>query len=74
MEYDNLIGTELEMFTAADVNPKEINWLWYPYIPFGKVTVLAGDSGDGKSTFALNLAALFTRGGTLPFTERQLSR
>ena len=50
MEYDNLIGTELEMFTAADVDPKEINWLWYPYIPFGKVTVLAGDSGDGKST------------------------
>ena len=72
MEYDNLIGTELEMFTAADVDPKEINWLWYPYIPFGKVTVLAGDSGDGKSTFALNLAALFTRGGTLPFTEASI--
>ena len=72
MEYDNLIGTELEMFTAADVDPKEINWLWYPYIPFGKVTVLAGDSGDGKSTFALNLAALFTRGGKLPFTEASI--
>lgn len=72
MEYDKLIGTELEMFTAADVDPKEINWLWYPYIPFGKVTVLAGDSGDGKSTFALNLAALFTRGGTLPFTEASI--
>ena len=65
----NLIRAPLEMFTAEDVEPKEIKWLWYPYIPFGKVTAIQGDSGDGKSTFALNLAALLTRGGTLPFTE-----
>lgn len=68
MEINNLI-VPLETFTAADVDPKEVNWLWYPYIPFGKVTVIAGDSGDGKSTFALNLAALFTRGGKLPLSE-----
>ena len=64
----NLIRAPLEMFTAADVEPKEVRWLWYPYIPFGKVTLIQGDSGDGKSTFALNLAALLTRGDTLPFT------
>ena len=68
MEPYNLIAP-LETFTAAEVEPKEVSWLWYPYIPFGKVSVLAGDSGDGKSTFALNLAALFTRGGTLPLSE-----
>lgn len=66
---NNLIQAPLEMFTAADVEPKEVSWLWYPYIPFGKVTLLQGDSGDGKSTFALNLAAILTRGDTLPFTE-----
>ena len=59
----------LEIFTAAQVEPKEIKWLWYPYIPFGKLTMIIGDSGDGKSTFALNLAAILTRGDTLPFTE-----
>ena len=64
----NLIRATLEMYTAADVEPKEVKWLWYPYIPFGKVTLIQGDSGDGKSTFALNLAALLTRGDTLPFT------
>ena len=64
----NLIRAPLEMFTAADVEPKEVKWLWHPYIPFGKVTLIQGDSGDGKSTFALNLAALLTRGDTLPFT------
>ena len=68
-ENNNLIRAPLEMFTAADVEPKEVKWLWYPYIPFGKVTLIQGDSGDGKSTFALNLAALLTRGDTLPFTE-----
>ena len=67
-ESNNLIRAPLELFTAADVKPKEVKWLWYPYIPFGKVTLIQGDSGDGKSTFALNLAALLTRGDTLPFT------
>ena len=66
---NNLIRPPLEMFTAADVEPKEVQWLWKPYIPFGKVTAIQGDSGEGKSTFALNLAALLTRGDTLPFTE-----
>ena len=66
---NNLTPAPLEMFTAADVEPKEVKWLWKPYIPFGKVTVIQGDSGDGKSTFALNLAAILTRGDTLPFTE-----
>lgn len=64
----NLMRAPLEMYTAADVEPKEVKWLWYPYIPFGKVTLIQGDSGDGKSTFALNLAALLTRGDTFPFT------
>jgi len=65
----NLTRAPLELFTAADVEPKEVAWLWYPYIPFGKVTLIQGDPGDGKSTFALNLAAILTRGDTLPFTE-----
>ena len=69
MENKNLIGAPLEMFTAAQVDPKEVRWLWYPYIPFGKVSVIAGDSGDGKSTFALNLAAFLTRGDALPFSD-----
>lgn len=65
----NLVRAPLEMFTAADVEPKDVDWLWYPYIPFGKVTTIQGESGDGKSTFALNLAAILTRGDPLPLTE-----
>ncbi len=60
----NLIITK-----ASDVTVKEVEWLWYPYIPFGKVTVLQGDSGDGKSTFVLKLAAMLSRGEPMPFTD-----
>lgn len=56
-----------ELIRASEVQPKEIDWLWYPFIPYGKVTLLQGDLGDGKSTFMLTIAALLTKGRPLPF-------
>lgn len=50
----------------SNVQPKNVDWLWYPYIPLGKLTVLQGDPGDGKSTLALNLIALLTSGRPMP--------
>lgn len=63
---------ELEIIKGSEVEPKEIEWLWYPYIPVGKVTIINGDPGDGKSTFVLNLLARITRGGYLPFSDVEL--
>ena len=56
----------------SNIAPKPVDWLWYPYIPFGKLTVIQGDPGEGKSTFALNLISLMTRGAAMPdgFTPR----
>ena len=51
---------------------KTIDWLWYPYIPYGKLTIIQGDPGQGKSTLALNLAALISIGGTIPFTDKKV--
>ena len=45
----NSFGSKLELIKASDIKPKQVRWLWYPYIPFGKVTLLQGDPGDGKS-------------------------
>lgn len=59
----------LEIVRAAEITPREVQWLWYPYIPFGKVTLLQGDPGDGKSKLMLAIAALLSRGKALPFTE-----
>ena len=44
--------TEIEITKASEVKVREIEWLWYPYIPFGKITVVQGDAGDGKSTLS----------------------
>lgn len=56
---------------AADVQLTSVDWLWYPYIPYGKVTIVKGDPGVGKSRFALDLAARITRGDTFPFREEE---
>lgn len=61
----------LEIVRASDIEPKEVKWLWYPYIPFGKVTLLQGDPGDGKSKFMLSLAALLSKGDSLPFSDEE---
>lgn len=63
---------ELKIISGIEIEPREVSWLWYPYIPFGKVTIVQEDPGEGKSTFVLNLAAMLTRGGTLPYSEEEL--
>ena len=64
---DNQIisNAKLEIIKASDITPKEVRWLWYPYIPFGKVTLLQGDPGDGKSKLMLSLAALLSKPNTI---------
>ncbi len=64
-----LSDVELEVIRASEITPKEIKWLWYPYIPFGKVTLLQGDPGDGKSKLMLALSAILSQGKPLPFTD-----
>lgn len=58
-----------EITKASEVKVRKVEWLWYPFIPFGKITVIQGDAGDGKSTFILKLAAMLTNGEPMPFTD-----
>src|SRR4051812_11304268 len=48
---------ELVLTTVADIQPAPVRWLWKGYVPLGKVTVLAGPQGLGKSLLAARLAA-----------------
>lgn len=48
------------------IEAKDVSWLWYPYIPAGKITIVQGDPGEGKTTMMLQLAALLTRGKPMP--------
>ena len=51
---------------AADIEPQPITWLWQDWLPSGKLTILAGAAGTGKTTLALSLAATLSNGGTWP--------
>lgn len=57
---------ELKLLKMSDIQVREVDWLWYPYIPFGKLTIIHGDPGEGKTTFALRLAAACSNGTPLP--------
>ena len=54
--------TELKMIRMSEIETQEIKWLWHPFIPYGKLTIVQGDPGDGKTTMILNLAAQLTKG------------
>lgn len=53
----------------ADVEAEEITWLWRPYIPMRKQTILEGDPGLGKTFVALSVTAAVTRGYPLPGSD-----
>lgn len=50
----------------SSLSPETVLWLWRGRIPFGKITVLDGDPGLGKSTITLDVAARLTRGDLMP--------
>ena len=64
--------TELQMIKMSEIQSQEVVWLWYPFIPYGKLTIIQGDPGDGKTTFVLNIAAKLSKGEGLD-SEMKLS-
>ena len=58
-----------KIINMAEVEMKEVDWLWHPYIPYGKVTIIQGDPGEGKTAFMLYLISLLTTGAALPGEE-----
>jgi KaiC/GvpD/RAD55 family RecA-like ATPase len=62
MEQRNENKTELKMIKMSDVQSQTVDWLWYPFIPYGKLTIIQGDPGDGKTTLVLNIAARLSKG------------
>lgn len=59
-------NVELKLIHMEDVVSKEVEWLWYPYIPYGNITIVEGDPGEGKTTLVLKLAAALSMGLPLP--------
>lgn len=54
----------------ADVKRESVAWLWFPYIPKGKLTIIEGDPGIGKSFITMSLASDLSQGRPLWGEER----
>lgn len=61
-DYMEETRTELQMIKMSEIQSEEVAWLWYPFIPYGKLTIIQGDPGDGKTTLVLNIAAKLSKG------------
>lgn len=59
----------VKIIRMSDVELTPVDWLWKPYLPFGKLSVLQGNPGEGKTYFAMHLAAACTNGKLLPNME-----
>lgn len=57
---------DLHLIRMSDVPAEAVRWLWRPYLPRGKITIVQGDPGEGKTTLALALTSLLTQGLPLP--------
>ena len=49
-----------------EIKPEEVEWLWYPYIPLGKLTIIAGEAGIGKTFTESKVAAIISTGESFP--------
>jgi hypothetical protein len=51
---------------ASQITPQTVSWLWPRFLPLGKLTILEGDPGLGKSTLAIDISARVSSGGSMP--------
>ena len=58
----------------SKLKSKAVDWLWYPYIPYGKITIIQGDPAEGKTSLALYIAMLLSNGQNLPLTDKPIEK
>ena len=63
---DHITETDYKLTNLADIQPETVKWLWEPCIPIGKLTILEGDPGVGKSFITGALATAVSLGRELP--------
>ena len=64
----DLCSGQLKLYSS--IKETDVDWLWYPYIPFGKITVIQGDPGCGKSTLMMDVIASVSTGKSAPDGRR----
>jgi hypothetical protein len=62
-------GSTPHLVRASDIEPVQVSWLWQSWLPVGKLVLLEGDPGCGRSSIAIDLAARLTSGSPMPTGE-----
>ena len=61
------VSKKIKLLQMKYVKNENTQWLWKNWLPLGKLTLLAGPAGVGKTTLLMDIAATISNGGTLPF-------
>lgn len=67
---DAQINDRVVLVKGSDLRPQPVRWLWQYWLALGKLHILAGAPGQGKTTIALAMAATVTIGGHWPDGSR----
>lgn len=59
------MSNELKLINMQDIKCERVEWLLYPFIPYGKITIIQGDPGEGKTTLVLQIIARLTKGESI---------
>ena len=60
-----------DYFAYAEIDKKNINWIWYPYLARGMVSILQGDPKTGKSFMLIDIMSRITNGGYKPLSDEK---
>lgn len=63
---ENTKPLTFELVQGSKIEPEDITWLWRDWLPCGKLVILAGQPGTGKTTVMMSIAAITTIGGRMP--------
>lgn len=72
--YDENYIEDIDLVCFDDVEHKVIKWLWYPYIPLGRLTLVVGDPGVGKSFLTLDWVSRVSNGEPFPFYNEETKK
>ena len=62
----DVVKDGVKLICGSTLKPEKIDWLWNGWLAMGKLAILAGEPGTGKTTIATHLAATVTTGGNWP--------
>lgn len=66
---DESYNADIDLICFDEVKSKPVDWLWFPYLPLNRLTLVVGNPGVGKSYLTIDWASRVSKGEPFPFCE-----